>query len=136
MKSKTIQLCLVILIVFLLTACLGEVNGVPEPRNTSGRDIEVGRQFIASYGCGACHTIPGIAGADGMAAPPLNQFYERSYISGEVPNTWDNLIKYIQHPQAIEPATVMPDLGVKEEEAREIAAYLYHQPALIDSIRR
>jgi len=136
MKSKAILLFVVGLIVFLLAACYGDVNGVPEPRNVSDRDMEAGRQLIASYGCGACHTIPGIAGADGMAAPPLNRFYERSYISGEVPNTWDNLIEYIQHPQEIEPGTVMPDLGVTEAEAREIAAYLYHQPTLIDWIRR
>jgi len=135
MTPKAFLLCFVVMIVFL-SACSADVNGVPEPRASAEQDIEAGRHLIASYGCGACHTIPGIAGADGMAAPPLNRFYERSYISGEVPNTWDNLIKYIQHPQAIEPATVMPDLGVKEEEAREIAAYLYHQPALIDSIRR
>lgn len=136
MKRKAILLCFVVTTMAFLSACSGEVNGVPEPRNSSDRDIEAGRQLIASYGCGACHTIPGIPGADGMAAPPLNKFYERSYVSGEVPNTWDNLIKYIQHPQDIEPGTVMPDLGVKEEEAREIAAYLYHQPTLIDWIRR
>ena len=136
MKSKAILLCFVVTLTVFLSACAGEVNGVPEPRTSSDRDVEAGRQLIASYGCGACHTIPGIAGADGMAGPPLNRFWERSYISGEVPNTWDNLIKYIQHPQNIEPGTVMPDLGVKDEEAREIAAYLYHQPRLLDWLRR
>ena len=135
-KWNAILLCFVIAIVCLLSACSSEVNGVPEPHPASAHDVEAGRQLIASYGCGACHTIPGIPGADAMAAPPLNRFYERSYISGEVPNTWDNLIKYIQHPQAIEPGTVMPDLGVTEEQAREIAAYLYHQPTVIDWVRR
>lgn len=136
MNSKAILLGFVVTIVLFLSACSGDVSGVPEPRNSSDRDIEAGRQLITSYGCGTCHTIPGISGADGMAGPPLNKFYERSYISGEVPNTWDNLTKYIQHPQDIEPGTVMPDLGVKEEEAGEIAAYLYHRPSLIDWIRR
>jgi cytochrome c len=136
MNPKAILLGFLVAIIVFLSACSGDVNGVPEPRNSSDSDIQAGRQLIASYGCGACHTVPGIAGADGMAAPPLNRFYERSYISGEVPNTWDNLIRYIQHPQDIEPGTVMPDLGVQEEEAREIAAYLYHQPTVIDWIRR
>jgi cytochrome c2 len=71
-----------------------------------------------------------------MAAPPLNRFYERSYISGEIPNTWNNLIEYLQNPQRIEPNTVMPNLGVSNAEARAIAAYLYHQPTLVDWIRR
>jgi len=136
MKPKAILLCFAVTIVVFLSACSGAVNGLPEPHNSSDRDIEAGQRLIASYGCGACHTIPGIPGADAMAAPPLNRFYERSYISGEIPNTWDNLIKYIQDPQAIEPGTVMPNLGVKEEEAHEIAAYLYHQPTLSDWIRR
>lgn len=130
------QLCLAVVLVALLSACSGEVNGVPEPRSASGSSIAAGRRLIASYGCGACHSIPGIPGADAMAAPPLNRFYERTYISGQIPNTLDNLIKYIQDPEGIEPGTVMPDLGVTEAEARAIASYLYHQPTILDWIRR
>ena len=136
MKIKTIELFFLIGIIFLLAACSGEVNGVPEPRPSSNRDIEAGRHLLASYGCGSCHSIPGIPGADSMVAPPLDHFYERTYIAGEVPNTWNNLIKYIEHPQDIEPNTVMPDLGVTDDEARDIAAYLYHQPTILDWIRR
>ena len=136
MKSKATLFCFVMVIVFLLSACFGEVNGVPEPRSSSDHEIETGRQLIASYGCGSCHTIPGIAGADSMVAPPLNNFYERTYIGGQILNTWDNLINYIQDPEHIEPGTVMPDLGVKDSEARAIAAYLYHQPTILDWIRR
>jgi cytochrome c1 len=35
------------------------------------------------------------------------------------------LIKWIRNPQQIEPGTAMPDLGVSEDEAGDIAAYLY-----------
>jgi len=84
--------------------------------------------LIASYGCGSCHSISGVPGADGMAAPPLECFYERTYIAGRLPNTWDNLIEWIQNPQKVEPGTAMPDLGVKRDEAHDIAAYLYDQP--------
>jgi cytochrome c len=127
-KSKTFLLSFVVVITFLLSACSGEVNGVPEPRAASDRDIETGRQLIASYGCGSCHSIPGVPGADAMAAPPLNCFYERSYIAGRLPNTWENLTQWIQNPQQIEPGTAMPDLGVKKAEAEDMAAYLYHRP--------
>ena len=129
MKTKAILFCFVVAIVFLLFACSGGVNGVPEPRPASDRDIEIGRQLLASYGCGSCHSIPGVPGADALAAPPLGCFYERSYIAGRLPNTRDNLIKWIQNPQQIEPGTAMPDLGVSKEEAQDIAAYLYHPPA-------
>ena len=128
MKSKAILLCFVVAIMFLLFACSGGVNGVPEPRSSSENDIEAGRRLIASYGCGSCHAIPGIPGADAMAAPPLACFFERTYIAGRLPNVEENLIKWIQSPQQIEPGTAMPDLGVSKEEAHDIAAYLYHPP--------
>ena len=129
MKYNAIHLGFVVAMVFCLSACSGAVNGVPEPRASSDSSIAAGRRLIASYGCGSCHSIPGIAGADAMAAPPLNCFYERTYIAGRLPNTWENLTKWIQNPQQIEPGTAMPNLGVNEDEAHDIAAYLYHQPA-------
>src|SRR5215210_8184151 len=117
----------VVAVVFLLSACTADVNGMPEPRSSSESNIEEGRRLIARYGCGSCHFIPGVQGADSMAAPPIDRFYERTYIAGRLPNTWDNLIAWIQDPQRIEPGTAMPNLGVNAEEAHDIAAYLYHE---------
>jgi len=130
------QLFVGMAVVLLLSACAGEVNGVPGPRPVSGGRVGVGRGLIARYGCGSCHSIPGVPGANAMAAPPLDHFYERSYIAGRLPNTEENLIKWIQDPQQIEPGTAMPNLGVTQDEARDIAAYLYHQPSLSDVINR
>jgi cytochrome c len=126
MKKTIFLVCLFVFLTVLLSACAGEVVGVPEPRTVMDSTVDQGRDLIASYGCGSCHTIPGIAGADAMTAPPLNQFYQRTYIAGRLPNTWDNLIQWIQDPQALEPGTAMPDLGVTAPEASAIAAYLYH----------
>lgn len=80
---------------------------------------------IQAYGCGACHTIPGVAGADGVVGPPMNAIARRSFIAGKLRNTPDNLVRWIQHPQAINPGNGMPDMGVTESAARDIAAYLY-----------
>ena len=55
----------------------------------------------------------------------LTAFGRRVYIAGEVPNTSENLVQWLEVPQSIEPGTAMPNLGVTEGEAREIAAYLY-----------
>ncbi len=60
-----------------------------------------------------------------MVGPPLNCFYQRGYIAGRLPNNQDNRIKWIRNPQQIEPGTAMPDMGVKEKDASDIAAYLY-----------
>jgi mono/diheme cytochrome c family protein len=90
-----------------------------------GGNPRQGKVEIVAFGCGSCHTIPGIAQANGMVGPPLSRFAERAYIGGQVPNTGEWLIKWIMVPQSIEPGTAMPNLGVSERQARDMAAYLY-----------
>lgn len=85
---------------------------------------ELGRQATKSYGCGSCHTIPGVDGADALVGPPLVNFSKRSFIAGQLPNTPENLARWVRDPQGVEPGTAMPSLGVTAEEARNIAAYL------------
>jgi cytochrome c len=84
-----------------------------------------GRELIRSYGCGACHVIPGIRHATGRVGPKLEDFVHQMYIAGVLPNTPDDLTRWIQHPQQINPLTAMPDLNVSEDEARDMVAYLY-----------
>jgi cytochrome c len=91
----------------------------------AGGDADRGKAAIQMYGCGSCHSIPGIRNANGMVGPPLMMWSRRTYIAGEVPNTPDFLVRWIEMPQAIEPGTAMPNLGVTEGKARDIAAYLY-----------
>jgi cytochrome c len=136
MKSRTIYLGITAAVVFFLSACTGQVSRVPEPLAVSDQSIAKGRRLIASYGCGSCHSIPGIPGADATVAPPLDRFYERHYIAGRLWNTPENLAEWIQNPQAVKPGTGMPNLGVREDEARDMAAYLYHLPSLSNLIGR
>ena len=116
----TICLLAALIGTLLLSACHHDTTSL-----VPGGDPQKGKAEIVAYGCGSCHTIPGVAGADGMVGPPLLSWSRRSIIAGEVPNTPANLIRWIEMPQAIEPGTAMPNLGVKEDEARNIAAYLY-----------
>ncbi len=95
------------------------------PPQVPGGDPGIGAELIAQFGCGSCHTIPGIREADGNVGPPLTDFAERQIIAGQVPNNADNLIQWIMDPQSIEPGTAMPNLSVTEEQARDIAAYLF-----------
>ena len=98
----------------------------PEPRfEIAGADIERGRSALIAYGCVACHTVPGVAGPNTYVGPPLDAWAERRYIAGRVANNPDNLIEWIRFPQAIDPETAMPSLAVSEQDARDIAAYLY-----------
>ena len=125
--SRDLKLELVITagVVLLLAGCWAGPNpraaaltGVP------GGDPEAGRAAIRSYGCGSCHTIPGVPGADSMVGPPLTQFAYRQFIAGMLPNTPDNLITWIRTPQAVVPGNAMPNMGVTDTDARNIAAYL------------
>ncbi len=59
-----------------------------------------------------------------MVGPSLAGFGRRPYIAGTLQNDGANLVRWIRDPQAIEPGTVMPRLGVSETEARDIAAHL------------
>jgi cytochrome c len=87
-------------------------------------DAERGRRTIERYGCGSCHTIPGVHGADKLVGPSLERMASRTYVAGVLVNRPDNLVAWIQDPPGIDPLTAMPRLGVTEPEARDIATYL------------
>jgi cytochrome c len=42
-----------------------------------------------------------------------------------LPNTPENMILWIQAPQGVNQRTAMPNMGIAESEARNIASYLY-----------
>jgi cytochrome c len=112
----------------LVCVFLGGCNAGKTTRQVRVGDLgnpEHGRQLITAYGCGACHMIPGVHAARGKVGPPLLYFGERTMIAGELPNTPTNLAQWIQHPRSVEPKTAMPELGVSQDEANDIAAYLY-----------
>jgi cytochrome c2 len=91
-----------------------------------GADPERGARLMVAYGCGACHAIPGIPGASGTVGPHLDGFARRAYVAGVLPNEPGGLVRWIVDPPAHSPMTAMPDLGVTEAEARDMAAYLYN----------
>lgn len=106
---------------------LGCVGGQATPSYTvrmSG-DPEHGAVLIRNYGCGSCHMIPGIYTARGLVGPPLMYFSRRTMIAGELPNSPENLVRWLLNPKAVEPGTAMPDLGLSSDQAHDIAAYLY-----------
>ncbi len=109
----------------VISACTWFAS-VGEPKvEVEGGDPTLGKNLIMDHGCIACHSIPGIDGADAHVGPPLDAWVDRRYIAGLLPNEPDNLVAWIMNPQRFEPGTAMPTLGVNEDEARHIAAYLY-----------
>lgn len=88
-------------------------------------DAQAGKLAISQYLCATCHRIPGITGASRDVGPPLEGIATRKYIGGVLPNTPENMIRFLQDPQAIDPLSAMPALGLRDKDARDIAAYLY-----------
>jgi len=96
-------------------------ENVPPP-GYIGDPVRGGR-LVAQYGCPSCHS--GIRDAPaGEVGPPLELIGRRAYIAGQFPNTRIRMVEWLQHPQALKPGTAMPDLGVTERDARDIATYL------------
>jgi cytochrome c2 len=79
---------------------------------------------VDRYGCGSCHSIPGIDGADGTVGPSLADFGDRGVLAGKFSMTADNVVAWIMDPQAMDPGVAMPDMNVGEQDAKDIAAYL------------
>jgi cytochrome c len=83
-----------------------------------------GESAIYAHGCGSCHTIPGIRGADALVGPSLEHVAGRSYLGGVLPNTPENLVRWISDPPAVDPQTAMPNLHLSAADARDVVAYL------------
>ena len=90
-----------------------------------GGNPENGRLLLRQFACGSCHAIPGVANAGGKVGPPLERVAHRVYLGGVLPNTPENMAVFIRAPHRIDPRTAMPDMGVSEQHARDMVAYLY-----------
>lgn len=87
-----------------------------------------GQALIEYYGCGACHRIGGIPLATGRVGPPLTNFVRRfRLIAGVLPNTPQNVVRWIMDPPKFVHGVDMPDLGLGRRGAEDAVAYLYRQ---------
>ena len=92
-----------------------------------GGDPAAGAAAVTRHACGSCHDIPGIQDADGRVGPSLAGFGLQRLIAGRLPNSPEELRLYLRDPQGIVPGNVMPNQGLTEREARDIAAFLEAQ---------
>lgn len=106
----------------LLAGCADESGA---PTAAAREDVKRGAAALQQYGCGACHRIAGIAGAEGVVGPPLVDMARRVYIGRGLPNSPENMIRWIRAPQEFAPRSAMPDMRVTAADAADMAAYLY-----------
>lgn len=86
---------------------------------------EAGRRAVQLYLCATCHKIPGIAGGNNTVGPSLAGIANRSYIGGSLENTPDNMVRWLRDPQQVKPGSAMPKLNIREQDLRDIAAFMF-----------
>jgi mono/diheme cytochrome c family protein len=96
-------------------------DAAPDP---APPDARRGRRAIAQHACVTCHRIPGIVGPNSPVGPPLERIGTRAVLAGLLPNTPENMARWLQDPQRVHRDSAMPDLGVDARDARDMAAYL------------
>ncbi|MEJ8838826.1 c-type cytochrome [Ramlibacter sp. AN1133] len=106
-------------------SALAQARHQPPAYEVPGGDARRGRELMGDFGCGNCHAIPGIRGARGNVGPPLTRIGDRVFVAGVLRNTPENLMRWLQHPQQVVPGNGMPEMGITEPQARDIASYLY-----------
>lgn len=117
--------CVLLMVVVLGLAACQDQSTLPDRQRVVGGDPERGHEAIVAIGCGACHQIPGVQGARGIVGPALHGFGQRKLIGGVLPNDPTTLTRWIEDAPSLIPETGMPDLPLSQDQARDIAAYLY-----------
>lgn len=84
-----------------------------------------GRETFLSLACTGCHTVKGTT-ASGKVGPDLSNVASKKSIAGGAvtPVNEDTLTRWIKNPQALKPGTTMPNLGLSDEQVRDIVQWL------------
>jgi cytochrome c oxidase subunit 2 len=83
-----------------------------------------GRSAFLGQSCINCHRVRGTP-AQGTYAPDLTHLMSRQTLaSGIVPNTPENLRRWVADPQPIKPGCLMPAFGLSAREQEDIVLYL------------
>jgi cytochrome c oxidase subunit 2 len=85
---------------------------------------QAGEQLFVQRGCVGCHAIAGTA-AQAEVGPNLTHFGSRQTLAaGILDNAPDNLARWLKNPQAVKPGSLMPNLGLPDDDITALVAYL------------
>jgi cytochrome c oxidase subunit 2 len=95
----------------------------PERRPESAL-AQAGQNYFLAQTCINCHAIRGTGGvAD--AGPDLTHLADRSLLAGgAIPNTHEDLARWLRDPQQVKPGCKMPDFNLNDDQVKQLAAYL------------
>lgn len=87
-------------------------------------DTSDGKLLFVSKACVGCHTVQGIPEAQGKVGPELTHWAGNALIADTLPNTDENLRKWLKDPPAVKPATMMPNQDLTDREIDALIAFL------------
>ncbi|MDQ1383979.1 MAG: cytochrome c oxidase subunit [Actinomycetota bacterium] len=94
------------------------------PSSPDGESAIEGEVTLVTQACAGCHAIRGTP-AQGTVGPDLTDFGERTTIGARtVPNTPENLAKWIVDAQSLKPGALMPPMPMSDREVKNVIAYL------------
>lgn len=83
-----------------------------------------GAEAFMEKNCVNCHSIAGLM-TRGRVAPDLTHVGSRATLAaGTLPNTPENLAKWLKNPQSVKMGALMPDTGLENDQIKDLSAYL------------
>ena len=114
-----------LILIIMLSGCIQGINEsvqqiqeqeqtlIPEANEVSGD------QLFIDKGCFACHEY------NTLTCPSLEGLGSReTFLGGKEKVSAPNLARWLRDPAVMKPGTVMPNLGLSEEEINELVEYL------------
>ena len=104
----------------------------PRPPAARARRQRPARRAMRGAARGRCTSTPAMPATPFPASPapqphvgpPLDGIARRAMIGGRLANTPDNMVRWLRRTHEVDPRTAMPEMGLTEQDARDIAAYL------------
>jgi cytochrome c oxidase subunit 2 len=84
-----------------------------------------GKELFEGGACIGCHVIEGVSEIENTIGPNLTHVGSRETFAGAIfPLTEENLAEWLANPPAMKPGSLMPDLGLSDEDIEALVAYL------------
>jgi cytochrome c oxidase subunit II len=94
-------------------------------RQPDTAELQAGRAAFVEHGCGACHTVRGVPGAEGDMGPDLTHVGSRLLLAGFLEGNVGNLAGWIASAQHLKPGNRMPSFDrLDGPTLRAMAAWL------------
>jgi cytochrome c2 len=129
MKRQSFVVAVAGVALVLGVACTG--GGAPATPATGGGaakavepgNVERGRVLFVQQ-CAACHVVQSIPQARGQIGPDLSNEASKPQVAGVLPNTPENMARWLRNPSAVKPGTAMPNLGLNEQQVQDLVAFM------------